>query len=150
MDNLGGSLYKIAETQDYLDNMNINKSNYKIIEVSQQDFNFVKLNQKHIEKYVGEDVIYSDTNFFFDKLSLENYINNFKNEINQFLKNNKNHYLFNIWNNYYNQLNNLELNFLNTPKTNSIKSPPPLGLNKSLEHYFNDVGQPSLNILQLP
>ena len=69
MDNLGGSLYKIAETQDYLDNMNINKSNYKIIEVSQQDFNFVKLNQKHIEKYVGEDVIYSDTNFFFDKLS---------------------------------------------------------------------------------
>jgi hypothetical protein len=138
MDNLGGSLCKIAETQDYFDHMNINKSNYKIIEVSQQDFNFIKLNQKSVEKYVGEDVIYSDADFNFVKLSLENYINNSKNYINQFLENNKNHYLFNIWNNYYNQLNNLDLNTIQYP------------LNKSLEHYFNDVGQPSLNILQLP
>jgi len=138
MDNLGGSLYKISETQDYLDNMNINKSNYKIIEVSQQDFNFVKLNQKNIEKYVGENVIYTDEIFVFYKISLQNYINNLKNPINQFLKNNKNHYLFNIWNDYYNQLNNLNLDSITYPS------------NKSLEQYFSDLGQPSFNILQLP
>jgi len=138
MDNLGGSLYKISETQDYLDNMNINKSNYKIIEVSQQDFNFVKLNQKNIEKYVGENVIYTDEIFVFYKISLQNYINNLKNSIDPFLKNNKNHYLFNIWNDYYNQLNNLNLDSITYPS------------NKSLEQYFSDLGQPSFNILQLP
>jgi hypothetical protein len=151
MDNLKGSLYKIAETEDYLNNMHIDKLNYKIIEVSQQNFNFVKLNEKSVEKYVGENIIYNDIiDIFFDETPLRNYINNFKKLINEYLINNKNHSLFTMWNNYYNQLNNLELNFLTFPKTLNSNSPTVYGLNKSLEKYFSDLGQTSLNPLQIP
>jgi hypothetical protein len=40
--------------------------------------------------------------------------------------------------NYYTQLNNLNLDNITYP------------LNKSLEQYLSDLGQPSYNILQLP
>jgi hypothetical protein len=75
---------------------------------------------------------------FLIKNNLKNYINRLKIQIKQFLDNNPNHPLFNRWNNYYNQLNNLNLDSITYP------------LNKSLEQYFNDLGQPSYNILQLP
>ena len=69
---------------------------------------------------------------------VNDYILNYKNIINQFLKNNQNHQLFNRWNDYYNQLNALN--------ANSIQYP----LNTSLEQYFKDQNQTSLNPLQLP
>jgi hypothetical protein len=72
------------------------------------------------------------------KNKLVNYIDNFKIPMNDFLKNNNNHPLLISWNDYYNQLNNLNLDNIVYP------------LNKSLEQYFNDIGQPSYNILQLP
>jgi hypothetical protein len=46
--------------------------------------------------------------------------------------------LYSKWKNYYDQLSSLDLNTIQYP------------LNKSLEQYFKDLGQPSLNILQLP
>ena len=61
-----------------------------------------------------------------------------KKQIKQFIEYNPNHSLFTLWNNYYNQLDSLNLDNITYP------------LNKSLEQYFSDLGQPSLNILQLP
>jgi len=139
LDNSPGTLYKISENQSDLSNLNIIASDYKVIEVSQDNFNLVKYGNKFPEKYNSNNITYVDQTIAFTiKEELQAYVNNFKNEIKQFNNNNPNHPLFNKWNNYYNQLNNLNLDSITYP------------LNKSLEQYFNDLGQTSLNPLQLP
>ena len=139
LDNVEGTLYKIAENQSDLNNLNITQSVYKIIEDSQSNFNLVKFGSKIAEKYNNNTIIYIDlTNLFNNKNELQVYVDNFKKQIKQFTDNNLNHPLFNRWDSYFNQLNNLDLNSITYP------------LNKSLEQYFNDLGQPSFNILQLP
>jgi len=138
-DNITGSLYRIAENQSDLNNLNINPSDYKIIEDSQTNFNFVKFGNKLIDKYNNNEIIYTDTNIIFEKKdNLQFYINELKKTIKLFLDNNINHSSFEVWNTYYNQLNSLNLDSITYP------------INKSLEQYFNDLGQPSYNILQLP
>jgi hypothetical protein len=139
LDNIQGTLYKISENQSDLNNLNIITSDYKVLEDSQDNFNLVKYGNKFPEKYDNNNIIYIDqTISFINKDTLQMYLNIFKNEIKQFTNNNPNHPLFNKWNNYYNQLNNLNLDSITYP------------LDKSLEQYFNDLGQPSLNPLQLP
>ena len=139
MDNIEGTIYKIAENQSDLNNLNISQLDYKIIEDSQSNFNLVKYGNKNPIKYNNNIITYIDqTISFLDKKTLQNYVDNFKNEIKRFLNNNPNHPLFNRWNDYYNQLNNLNLDNITYP------------LNKSLEQYFNDLTQPSLNPLQIP
>jgi hypothetical protein len=139
LDNVSGSLYRIAENQSYLNNINITQSDYKIIEDSESNFNLVKLNKKFPDKYNNNNIIYLDLTISFDNINqLQNYVNNLKMQIKNFTDNNPNHPLFSLWNNYYNQLNSLNLDGITYP------------LNKSLEQYFNDLGQPSLNPLQVP
>jgi len=138
-EDIENTIYRIAENQSDLNNLNIDKSVYKIIEDSQENFNAVKLNIKFPLKYTDNTVTFINViNNYPIKTPLENEVNNFKNQIKQFTNNNPDHPLFNLWNNYYNQLNNLNLNNINYPLT------------ISLEQYFNDLGQPSYNILQLP
>jgi mRNA-degrading endonuclease YafQ of YafQ-DinJ toxin-antitoxin module len=137
-DNVEGTLYRIAENQSDLNNLNISQTIYKIIEDSQSNFNLVKFGNKCVTKYSNNVITYVDQeNLFRSKEQLKNHIDNLKNQIKQFTDNNPNHPLFSRWNNYYNQLNNLNLDSITYP------------LNKSLEQYFNDLGQPSYNILQL-
>jgi hypothetical protein len=138
LDNVEGTLYRIAENQYDLNNLNIFQSDYKIIEDSQENFNAVKLSIKFSIKYTGNTIMYVDKIFNFSKESLQTYIDEFKKQIRQFTDNNPNHPLLSRWNNYYIQLNNLTLDSINYPLT------------ISLEQYFNSLGQPSLNILQLP
>lgn len=149
-DNIVGTLYRIAENQSDFNNLNINPSNYKIIEDSQINFDAVKYGTKNIIAYNSDTIIYEDklTVFADDvkdgvvvksgKDCLKNYIYNCKTCIKQFTDNNINHPLYSLWNNYYNQLNNLNVD--------SIQNP----LNMSLEQYFKDQNQTSLNPLQLP
>jgi hypothetical protein len=154
-ENFEGSLFKIAENQFDLDNLNIDKNSYKIIEDSQFNFDLVKYNSKAILKYNNNIITYVDCQIFFEdniiinskgeqivaytaKQFLKDYIERVKNTIKQFLNNNNNHVLFSKWNNYYNQLDSLNLDTITYP------------LNKSLEQYFKDQNKPSLNILQLP
>jgi hypothetical protein len=139
LDNIEGTLYRIAENQSDLNNLNIIDSDYKIIEDSQYSFNLIKFNNKFPDKYNNNIITYLDFNPSFEnKKALQNYIDNFKNQIKQFTVNNPNHPLFSLWSNYYNQLNNLNLDNINYPLTTS------------LEKYLSDLGQPSLNPLQLP
>ena len=138
-DNKSGSLYKIAENQNDLNNLNIIQSDYKIIEDSQENFNAVKYNTKTIDKYSNNEIFYVNNSMkFVDKKKLQEYIDNLSSLIQSFLNSNLNHPLYNQWNNYKNQVTNLNLNNITYP------------LNQSLEQYFNDLGQPSYNILQLP
>jgi hypothetical protein len=137
--NVEGTIYRIAENQSDLNNINIIQSDYKIIQDSQENFNSVKLSNKYPLKYNNDNTItYKDSQENFTKQSLKNYIEMYKKNIKLFLDNNPNHPLFNQWNNYYNQLNNLDLESITYP------------LNKSLEQYFDDLGQTSLNPLQIP
>ena len=134
-----GGLYRIAENQFDLDNLNILQSNYTILEVSQTNFNLVKFQNKFPYIDVNYNISYTNLHEFnFQKNALQNVINESKKIIKEYLDNNSNHSLFNQWNSYYNQLNNLNLDSIIYP------------LNKSLEQYFNDLSQPSLNLLQLP
>jgi hypothetical protein len=136
---ISGSFYKIAENKSDLDNLNINKSDYKIIEDTQNNFNAVKFGIKIPLKYNNDLIIFEDINSLIkNKLSLQIQIKDKMETIKLFLDNNSNHPLFNQWNNYLNQLNNLNLDLITYP------------FNKSLEQYFNDLEQPSFSILQLP
>lgn len=137
LDNIGGSIYKIAENQSDLNDLNIFQSDYKIIEDSQENFNNVKLNIKYPLKYNGDIITFDNVQNSFTRNELEQEINNFKIQIKQFTDNNLNHPLFSRWNSYYNQLNNLNLNNINYPLT------------ISLTKYLDSLGQPSYNILQI-
>jgi hypothetical protein len=139
LDNFGGSLYKIAENQSDLNNLRLADNFYKIIEESQNNFDSVKYNTKCAVKYNGNVISFSDIETSFNnKDQLFLYVNDIKNQIKLFLDNNKTHVSFNVWNTYYNQLNSLNLDAITYP------------LNVSLETYFKDNGQISLNTLQLP
>jgi len=139
LDNVEGTLYRIAENQSDLNNLNISQPIYKIIEDSQSNFNLVKFGNKFVNKYNNDVITYTDQSVLFtNKEMLQNYVNSYKNQIKQFTNNNPNHPLFSRWNDYYNQLNNLNLDSITYP------------LNKSLEQYFSDLGQTSLNPLQIP
>ncbi len=48
-DNVSGTIYKIAENQSDLNNLNIILSDYKIIEDSQSNFNDFKLLNKYVD-----------------------------------------------------------------------------------------------------
>ena len=138
-DNLNGSLYKIAENQSDLNNLNLQTSEYKIITDSQENFNAVKYKTKSAESYNGETINYINIEVgFANKEQLTKYINEISSSIKDFTKNNSNHPLYDIWNNYLNQLNSLNVNNITYP------------LNISLEQYFNNLNQLSLNPLQLP
>jgi hypothetical protein len=138
-DNIEGSIYRIAENESDLNNLNIIKSDYKIIEDSQDNFNFVKYSLKYPIKYIQDEIIFIDTNIAFEKKeNLKNYIDLCKNEIKTFLNVNINHPLFSKWDNYYNQLNTLNLDNINYP------------LDLSLEKYLDDLELTSLNTLQVP
>jgi len=139
LDNVEGTIYRIAENQSDLNNINIIQFDYKIIEDSTSNFNLVKFGNKIATKYNNNIITYIDQNISYTvKENLTSYVDNFKNEIKNFTDNNPNHPLFSRWNNYYSQLNNLNIDNINYP------------LEKSLEQYFNDLGQPSLNPLQIP
>ena len=139
LNDIEGTLHKIAENQSDLNNLNITQSDYKIIEDSQSNFDLVKFGNKYPIKYNNNTITYIDTtNSFKSKKELENCVNNVKTQIKQFTNNNPNHPLLSRWNDYYTQLNNLNLNSIEYP------------LNKSLEQYFKDQNQTSLNPLQTP
>ena len=139
LDNIEGSLYKIAENESDLNNLNINKNDYKTIEESQSNFDLVKFGNKCALKYNNNNITFVDqATSFVNKEELKLYIDEFKYQIKQFTDNNPNHPLFSRWSNYYNQLNNLNLYNINYTLT------------MSLEQYFKDLGQPSFHILQIP
>lgn len=139
IENSAGTLFKIAENQNDLNNLNIILSNYKIIQDSQENFNSVKHDTKTVISYSENIILYGDANITFENYSsLSLYIINIKQLIKNFLDNNKTHVSYSLWNDYYSQLSSLDVNSLTYP------------FNKSLEQYFKEQGLISLSTLQLP
>jgi len=138
-DQTQASLYRIAENQNDLNSLNINKNFYKIIEDTQSNFESLKYGTKQVIKYENNNIVYENVSIFFNnKESLKDYINCTKDNLKLFLNNNTTHIKYNDLNNYYNQLNSLDLNNITYP------------LNISLEQYFKDQNQPSFHPLQIP
>jgi len=99
------TIYKIAEDENYLNNLLLDKSIYKIVNVSQSDFIAVKNNEKQVDSLVGEVPTFKDIFVgFTSKTVLIDYINNFIMHIDAYLKNNKNHIFYSMWNSYLTQL----------------------------------------------
>ena len=138
-DNIENTLYKIAENQSDLNNLNIVQSLYKIIEDSQSNFDAVKYGTKQAISYNGNTINYlNNGSGFYVQKDLSAYITNYINSIQLFLNDNPNSPVFNRWNNYKNQMNSLNVSSITYP------------LNVSLEQYFNNLSQLSYNPLQLP
>ena len=139
-DNVNGTLYRIAENQSDYNNLNIDPSNYKVIEDSQNNFEAVKYGTKFAQGYNGNVINYENITQpgLPNKEIFLTSLNGIKLAINVFLKENPNHPLYSRWNNYLSQLNNLNVDSLTFP----------MGI--SLETYFDNQGLTSLIPLQLP
>jgi hypothetical protein len=138
LENQEGSLYRIAENLTDKNNLNIIENDYKIIEDTQEKFLEVKFGKIIVEKYSNNTIFYKELSWNLSKIQFSLHIEQYKKLIQDFLNNNFNHIYFQKWNTYLNQLNNLNLDNIIFPQQ------------KSIEKYFDDLGQPSLNILQLP
>jgi hypothetical protein len=140
-DNIEASLCKIAANSSDLNNLNIIKEDHTIIEVSDNDFNDVRLGKKEVVKHVGNNVTYKNINFIAEdkdlyKKTIANKANYIKTNVLE--ANPTNHPHYSKWETYYNQLINLNVDNLTFPQT------------KSEEQLFEDLGQLSLNTLQIP
>jgi hypothetical protein len=142
LEDVVGSVYKIAETQSDLNNLNISQADYKIIENTSQNFDDIKTNNVIISKYNGDSITFVTVESFFKRTTLTLYINGELKVIKLFLDNNKNHPLFQKWFDYYNILSNLNVNTI-IPDDN-------VPLTISLEQYLKNQSKSYLNTLQLP
>jgi hypothetical protein len=140
LDNINNTLYRIAENQSDYNNLNIDPSNYKVIEDSQTNFEAVKYSTKFARGYNGNVINYENITQpgLPNKEIFLTSLNGIKLAINVFLKENPNHPLYSRWSNYLSQLNNLNVDSLTFP------------MSISLETYFNNQGLTSLIPLQLP
>jgi hypothetical protein len=136
-ENVNGTIYRIAKTQEDLDNLNIDKNIYKIITDTDDNFNLVNLSKKIPLKFNENVIIYMDTNvFYLSKDQMQNVINSNIKNINLFLDFNPNHPYFKKWNDYKAILTSLSLNDIVFP------------YNKSIEEHINSIGQTPINLLQ--
>jgi hypothetical protein len=177
---LPGTLYRIAENEEALNNLNIVKSDYKIIEDTFENFENVKYGLKYVLKHNDNTIIYSENSLTFDQkeqlqsnidnsldpvvlddtklaVSYLNYVNNFKN----LLTFEKKEQLQNYVNNFKDSIKKFTDTNLNHPlynqwnnyynQLNNLNLDNIIyPLEKSLEQYFKDLGQPSFNPLQIP
>ena len=137
---LEGHLYRIAENESDLNNLNIDKSNYTIIKDDIVNFEDIRLDNIFVVKHINNSIVYNTYGKPGYKTAelLQSRIDSIKLIVKIFLDNNPNHALFDRWNNYYNQLNDLNLDNITFPLTTS------------LEQYFKEQNQPSLHPLQIP
>ena len=131
-------LYKIAENENDLNNILINKDIYNIIEESQSNFDEVKYGTKIISSVNNNVINYTDIDVSYYKNALISHKNNLLYSLELFLKNNPNHPYYQKYFDYKSQVENLNVDTFTFP------------MKVSLEQYFNDNGQPSFNPLQIP
>jgi hypothetical protein len=141
--NVSGSLYKIAANDNDLSNQNIDKNSYNIITDTDANFTSVQLQTQNVISYSSTNVItYEQTpsgNFFFNNSNtLNNYIKNYLEQINNFIQNNPSNPWLSTWVSYNTQLLNTNVTAMTYPMT------------ISLEQYYKNNNLPVLNPLQLP
>lgn len=152
--NQNNELYKIAEDTISLNNLNSALEQLNIKEISLENFNFLRLNQKRAFLING-NIIYEDIKSLYNKELLKNYIDNFIKNIDLFLQSNAQHIFFKKWLDYKSILQSLDLSVI-TPTIDFIDSKgvkwdkPNPPLTTSLETYLENKNIIALNPLQLP
>lgn len=140
MDSMDNSLYKIADNENDLNNLNIILNDYKIIQDSQNIYNDVRYNKIIAFKFKEDFIQYR--NYYHNYKSKEDLeivsTRRIKLEVSTFLISNQNHVDFYKWKNYLDQVNNFDYKSINYPLTISI------------EEYFKINNKLSLNCLQIP
>ena len=133
-----GVLSFIANDQSHIDNnKNWDESEFDIIDVSDDDFNNIKLGTKGIVSKNGTNVTYFDVTYNYDseeKLNTE--ISKVTERIDNWLSGNSNKPFASTVTNYKNYINSIDVSSI-TP------------LNTSLEKYVSDQGQTVVNLYEL-
>ena len=133
------TIYKIAQDENDLINLNIVQTNYKIIEDSLENFNAVKFGTSFPLKYLQNNIIFVSQEINYDKKNtLQSVIQDIKKTLKEFLDNNLQHPYYNKFKNYFDELTNLNIDNINYP------------LEMSLEKHLDSLGKPSFNVLQIP
>ena len=80
LNNVTGTLYRIAENQSDLNNLNINVADYFIKEVTENDFLNVKNGLKNCNGYDSNNniILEDQINLYKDKKTLQNEVNDYK------------------------------------------------------------------------
>jgi len=139
--NTTGVIYRIANNDFDLNNLNIDKSLYNIITDTNANFEDVQLSKKNIISYNSNNTInYEEVTSggFENSIQLQNYIQNYCNLITNFINNNPSSPLLPTWVSYKTQLLNTDIKTIIYPMT------------ISLEEYYKNNNLPFLNPLQLP
>ena len=133
-----GVLSFIANDQSHIDNnKNWDESEFDIIDVSDDDFNNIKLGAKGIVSKNGTNVTYFDVTYNYDseeKLNTE--ISKVTEKIDVWLSGNSSKPFASTVINYKNYINSIDVSSI-TP------------LNTSLEKYVSDQGQTVVNLYEL-
>jgi len=132
-----GSICKITSDLSYL---NINQSDYKIIENNLENYNDVLLRKRYPLYYNENNINFIDQINLFDiKEDLNNYVIQVKKTLKLFTDNNLTNALYTPCINYYNYLDKeFDINLINFP------------LNISLEEYLSLKNINFINPLQIP
>ena len=153
-ENEPNSLYRIARDENFLNsNKNFDNSNYTILDITEDQFNDIKLNEIMVlshngstivtQRVDGSDSTDSDTPpnapaeyvYFGNENDLKAYINVQINELTAYSENNSSHPISTLIDTYVEWLRNLD--------TSSVP------LNISLEKYASQQGQEPISILEL-
>jgi len=138
-ENSNGTFFKCVETELELNNINIAKSHFKIIEDTKQKFDDVILGNIRPVSFTGNTINYENLNIVFDSaINLKAYIESQIQCIDSFLRNNPNHVDFNKWLSFKVQLMSTNVDSITYP------------LQKSLEKYYSETGKKVLSTLQMP
>jgi hypothetical protein len=140
--NTNNQIYKIAENDSDLNALIIPQDQYLVVNANQSDFDSVKLNTKSILNYNGSSVELKDIQWGFDRVSLQNYINNLINNISDFLGAQPQSSKYQLWKDYQSELYSLPVQL--------VIPNPTVPLTTSLEVYLNSKGKTYLNLLQIP
>tara|TARA_R110000803_G_C11984169_1_gene321113 strand:+ start:661 stop:1086 length:426 start_codon:yes stop_codon:yes gene_type:complete len=132
------SLFRIAANDAHKNSLNINESDYVIKDVSDQDFNKVRLNKK-TAKLVNDDIVLQDILVSsINEEELNQNIQLVSDEINRFSINNENNALYDDIKNYQNTLHNFD--------SSSVTYP----FSKTWEEYCVDNSITFFHPLQIP
>jgi len=135
-------VYKIAENDFDLSTLIIPSEIYFNVNISQDDFNSVRLIKKAVLKHEGQVKLVDCTATSFNRAQLQNYINVFSKQIECFLAGQPQSIVFDKWKNFLVLLKGLNVDNI-IPNENE-----PLKI--TLEQYLENQGLTSLNPLQLP
>jgi uncharacterized protein YktA (UPF0223 family) len=134
-------VYKIAENETDKNNLNCSYPPYKVVSISDSDFNKIKIHIADVN-YVNDsfsivDKIENETHYSSE--TLQNYHNGLKKNLEQFMQSNSSSHVF------YTRVNNY-FNLLNTFNYSNIQFP----LNSSWETYCEQNSIEFLSPLQIP